>query len=183
MKKVVQQVGLDAGDKQIELLFQKIHLEQTDLKPQEQLIDYTEFIGRALVCKKQITKGKLFKLFKQFTGRKEFFNEQDLKNFFARKGRKFSSEALCNLMQEANLTKSGRVYFEQFLNIMDGEYLEQTTKVEKDQSEQLNNQIESFSGYQEFYEQQQIKNQQRANRKARTEKKPKKSQFYLIKNI
>lgn len=35
------------------------------------------------------------------------------------------------MMQEANISEDGTVNFVQFLTIMEGEYIEKTTKIEK----------------------------------------------------
>lgn len=84
-----------------------------------QEISYSEFIAANLEKNNYFQKDKLYQAFKHFDiDNSETINVRNLKESMAREGRKLSNEELAQWIKEADHRNTGKIGFEEFMNMM-----------------------------------------------------------------
>lgn len=104
-----------------DLGYQEYLSEMTNLMKthKNQEISYSEFIAANLEKNNYFKKDKLYQAFKHFDiDNSETINVRNLKESMAREGRKLSNEELALWIKEADHKNTGKIGFEEFMNMM-----------------------------------------------------------------
>lgn len=117
LKKVMQDLGHYHYEEDLQGIMQTFN-EETG----EEEINYSEFIAAILDKKVYLNREKLYTVFKHFDiDNSNFITKENLKEVMARGGRKITTEALENWLNEIDLKKNGKLSFEEFYEMMKNE--------------------------------------------------------------
>ena len=117
LQHVMKEVGFSDTEKDISKIVENIHVTDGEL-----CLNYHEFIAAALDSKVILTKERLWTVFKYFdVDNANFITAANLKEAFARTGRKISLIDIEHMIKEVDESNDGKISFEEFVNMMKNE--------------------------------------------------------------
>jgi len=114
LEKAMKDLGYDYTIGKLEALMKTIKIDSS--RP---LINYTEFIAATMDKKNYITKERLWAGFKHFdVDNTNEITVSNIREALARAGRKISDDDIKKMIKEVDLTKDGKISFDEFVHLM-----------------------------------------------------------------
>mmetsp|Transcript_17241 Transcript_17241/g.15131 ORF Transcript_17241/g.15131 Transcript_17241/m.15131 type:complete len:128 (-) Transcript_17241:140-523(-) len=110
----MRDLGHNMTEGEIQEIMKTINIENNQTK-----INYSEFIAATMDKQHYMTRERLWAAFKHFdVDNTNEITAENIKEAMARAGRKLPEEEIKKMIKEVDLTKDGKLSFEEFVHIM-----------------------------------------------------------------